>query len=150
MNGILIDSPRLRVIWLFALASLSLTGCGGLSNSSSPYAPSATTTASLNATFSSIQSQIFTPRCIACHGTVTNGGLDLSASVAFTNLVNTGSSQTSLLRVAPGDPDSSYLIHKLEGRAGIIGNRMPQGGPFLAAAELDTIKAWITAGALNN
>ncbi len=41
MNGILIDSPRLRVIWLFALASLSLTGCGGLSNSSSPYAPSA-------------------------------------------------------------------------------------------------------------
>ncbi len=90
MNGILIDSPRLRVIWLFALASLSLTGCGGLSNSSSPYAPSATTTASLNATFSSIQNQIFTPRCIACHGTVTNGGLDLSASVAFTNLVNTG------------------------------------------------------------
>jgi len=148
MNGIFVNSPRFRVIWLFALASLNFVGCGGSSNS--PSAPSETNTTSLNATFSSIQRQIFTPRCVACHGTVTNGGLDLSASVAFANLVNTRSSQTSLLRVAPGDPESSYLIHKLEGRADIIGERMPQGGPFLSTTELDTIKAWVTAGALNN
>ena len=104
----------------------------------------------LSATLSSIQSQIFSPRCVACHGTVTNAGLDLSESAAFTNLVNTGSTQTSSLRVVPGDPESSYLIHKLDGRAGIVGSRMPRGGPFLSTAELDVIKAWISAGALDN
>jgi hypothetical protein len=30
-------------------------------------------------------------------------------------------------RVAPGNPDNSYLVRKLEGTAGITGSRMPLG-----------------------
>ena len=52
--------------------------------------------------------------------------------------------------MAPGDPDASYLIHKLEGRAGITGDRMPQGGPFLSSADIAVIRSWIQAGAQNN
>ena len=52
--------------------------------------------------------------------------------------------------VVPGNPNDSYLIHKLEGRAGIVGERMPKGGPFLTTDEVGTITDWITAGALDN
>lgn len=148
LAGTRINIARLHGLWLLAFIAVSYAACGG--SPSSPTAPSSTTNSSVSATLSSIQGEIFTPRCVGCHGDVSNGGLDLRASVAFANLVNTRSSQSSLLRVAPGDLESSYLVHKLDGRSGILGNRMPQGGPFLSTAELDAIKDWITAGALNN
>ncbi len=50
-------------------------------------------------------------------------------------------------RVAAGDSDNSYLIHKLEGTA-TVGARMPQGGPFLDQATIDAIRTWIDQGAL--
>ena len=52
--------------------------------------------------------------------------------------------------MTPNDAENSYLIHKLDGRAGIVGNRMPEDAPFLTAAEIDVIKEWINAGAQNN
>ena len=131
------------VALLLAAGCLCVSACGG----SSPTSPSTTT---LSATFSSIQSLIFEPQCVRCHGTVQNAGLDLRAAAGFANLVNTPSTQTALLRVTPGDPEASYLIHKLEGRSGIVGSRMPQGGPFLSAEQIDVIRSWITAGAANN
>ena len=89
-----------------------------------------TPTATLTATFSSIQSQTFEARCVGCHGIIMNAGLDLRATT--------------------GDPEASYLIHKLEGRAGIVGSRMPQGGPFLSTDEIDVIRSWIMADATND
>ena len=134
------------VALLLAASSLGVSACGG--SSSSPTSPSSSTT--LSATFSSIQSLIFEPQCVRCHGTVLNAGLDLRAATGFANLVNTPSTQTALLRVAPGDPEASYLIHKIDGRAGIAGSRMPQVPPFLSADEIDVIRTWITNGAANN
>ena len=32
------------------------------------------------------------------------------------------------IRVIPGDPENSYLMHKVEGRSGIVGLRMPFTG----------------------
>jgi len=58
--------------------------------------------------------------------------------------------QPSLKRVAPGDPDHSYLVQKIEGAAGISGARMPFGGPFLAQSDIDLVRTWIAQGALNN
>jgi hypothetical protein len=52
----------------------------------------------------------------------------------------------SVLRVAPGNPDASYLIQKLEGHAA-VGARMPFGGPYLDTATIAVIRQWITAGA---
>ena len=50
--------------------------------------------------------------------------------------------------VAPGDPDASYLIHKLEGRAGIVGLRMPLNGPpYLTPGQILVIRRWIELGA---
>ena len=53
----------------------------------------------------------------------------------------------------PGRAVSTCLavsIHKLEGRAGIAGERMPLGGPYLSSADIDVIRAWIQSGASNN
>jgi hypothetical protein len=55
----------------------------------------------------------------------------------------------SLMRVAPGDAESSYLLHKLRGThvsVGGSGNAMP---PYLVLAdtELAQFSAWIDAGA---
>jgi hypothetical protein len=138
---------RLGVTCIAASALLIAYGCGG----SSPTAPSSGSGsgATLTATFSSIQTVILTPRCSGHH----NGSQspDLRPASAYASLVNARSTeQPNLFLVAPGDPEASYLIHKLEGRAGISGSRMPQGGPFLSSADIAVIRSWIQAGAANN
>jgi hypothetical protein len=56
--------------------------------------------------------------------------------------------RSDLLRVAPGDPENSYLVHKVEGRPGIIGLRMPRNGPpFLTEGQIRIIRRWIELGA---
>ena len=55
----------------------------------------------------------------------------------------------SLMRVSPGDPANSYLYRKIVG-SGITGDRMPQGGPFLADAQIKLIRDWIRRGAPND
>ena len=55
------------------------------------------------------------------------------------------------IRVIPGDPAGSYLIQKLEGASGIVGERMPQDGPpFLTVGQIAIIRQWIQDGAPNN
>ena len=50
-------------------------------------------------------------------------------------------------RVEAGDPDSSYIIRKLEGAPGITGQQMPFGGPYLPQSTINVIRQWITNGA---
>lgn len=52
------------------------------------------------------------------------------------------------MRVLAGDPDNSYLIHKLENTQS-VGNQMPPGTP-LPQTSIDTIRAWITNGAIDD
>ena len=42
-------------------------------------------------------------------------------------------SRSRALRVKPGDPDDSYMVHKIEGAAGIDGGQMPLGRNAAAA-----------------
>jgi hypothetical protein len=118
-------------------------------------------TPNLTTTFSSIQRDIFEARdssgraaCTECHNAVGSrfNGLDLSSAVAHANLVNVGSrGKPGAIRVIPGDPGNSYLIHKLEGRPGIVGERMPRtSGPFLTDGQLLVIRRWIELGAAND
>jgi uncharacterized protein (TIGR03118 family) len=109
------------------------------------------------ATLSLIQAQVFTPKCTGCHdgsnapGGALPGSMNLTAGNSFANLVNVASQEKlGLMRVKPGDSTNSYVIHKLEGAAGISGSRMPLGGPFLDQATIDSIKSWIASGAPNN
>jgi methionine-rich copper-binding protein CopC len=74
--------------------------------------------------------------------------MQLDAAHSYAALVGTPSvEQPAVLRVEAGDPDSSYIIRKLEGDPSISGDRMPFGGPYLSQATIDTIKQWIQAGA---
>jgi uncharacterized protein (TIGR03118 family) len=123
--------------------------------------PPVTVTVANNAppatTLTQIQTSVFTPICSGCHNgsQPTNGALpgsqNLTAGNSYANLVNVAShEQPTLLRVKPGDPADSYLIQKLQGAAGISGERMPLGGPYLDAATIAQIQSWIAAGAANN
>lgn len=106
------------------------------------------------ATFSSLTNDHFAPTCArgGCHSVSSaQAGLVLEPAQAFANLVGVPSSQRpELNRVTPGDPDNSYLVKKLRGDADIEGGRMPRGGPFLSAEEIDRFVRWIRNGAPND
>jgi hypothetical protein len=111
-------------------------------------------------TFSSIQQEIFQTTeagramCVNCHTNVGRNpaaGLNLAVD-PYNALINVPSRQKpELMLVAPGNPDASYLIHKLEGRSGIVGLRMPRNGPtYLTDGQLLVIRRWIAIGAPRN
>jgi hypothetical protein len=100
-----------------------------------------------------IQEGIFDKRC-SCHiGGFPSEGQNLGAGQAIANIVNVKSRESPLDRIEPGDPEKSYLVHKLRGTQRSVGGsgvRMPQGGPFLAAPQMQLIETWIKEGAQNN
>ena len=136
-------------------ASVGLAGCDeNLSDLTGP-------TPDLQPTLSSIQQEIFNTTdsrgrqaCTNCHtdsGRTPAGGLNLRSGAAHTSLVGTGSTgKPGAVRVIPGDPETSYLIHKLEARAGIAGTPMPRGDALLAEGQIRVIKRWIELGARND
>ena len=103
-------------------------------------------------TLQSIQDNVFTPICSACHTGPTGPnlplGMDLSsATESLASLVQVPSIQVpATMRVERGDANGSYVIHKIEGTAS-VGDRMPRGGPFLDQATIDAIRSWIDNGA---
>lgn len=79
---------------------------------------------------------ILNSRCVVCHVTgAENAGLNLARSVARRNLVGVPSTESKLMRVAPGKPDDSYLMHKLLGSQGSVGGNgtlsVPAGGLYV-------------------
>jgi hypothetical protein len=119
-------------------------------------------TPNLEPTLSSIQREIFNTQdstgrlaCIQCHtnvGRLPPLGLNLVEGQSYTSLVGRSSvGKPSALLVSPGDPNNSYLIHKLEAAPGIVGERMPRNaGPFLTAGQISIIRRWIELGAKND
>jgi hypothetical protein len=94
--------------------------------------------------------------CNNCHttqgGRVPPAGMDLGSPTAHAQIVNVRAiGRPDMVRVLPGDPENSYLIHKVEGRPGIVGLRMPRSGPpYLTDGQILVIKRWIEIGAPNN
>lgn len=119
-------------------------------------------TPNLEPTFSSIQREIFDTTdasgrlaCTNCHTNVgrnPSGSLNLVAGVSYANLISVASTaKPGAVRVIPGDPDNSYVVHKLQGSPDIVGVRMPRGnGPYLTDGQMMVIKRWIATGAPNN
>lgn len=142
--------------------SAVLSGCGGggggYNNNNNPppasTTPPPTTTpppANNTALFQQVQDQVLTPNCTGCHvGAGAPTGLRLDAGNSYALLVNVASAQVpTLLRVKPGDPDNSYLVQKIDGRA-TVGGRMPLGRAPLPQASIDLVRSWIAAGATMN
>ena len=107
-------------------------------------------------TFATIQQKVFDTTCAtsSCHGsTAAAGGLSLAAGAAYGNLVgvpaaNPAAATAGVLRVAPGDPDHSFLLQKLLGQIQATeGSRMPLVGTPPSPASMDLIRRWIAAGA---
>lgn len=111
-------------------------------------------------TFEAIQKAIFERHgCAsqACHDAVTKqGGLDLTPSAAYANLIEVPSAQSSRDRVEPGEAERSFLWMKLAAKTDpaqipngeqVAGSPMPQIGAGLTANELEVIRLWIYAGA---
>lgn len=94
---------------------------------------------------------MLTPNCNGCHvGANAPAGLRLDAANSYAQLVNVASSQVpALMRVKPGDPDNSYLVQKIDGRA-TVGGRMPLGRDPLPQASIDLVRSWIAGGAQMN
>lgn len=141
---------------LLLAAALASTACDEkLSDVAGP-------TPGLVPTLSSIQREIFNTTdssgrvaCINCHtdvGRTPAGGLVLLDGRSYQTLVGQPSRfKTGAVLVVPGDPDQSYLIHKLDGAADIAGSRMPRGtGPFLTSGQTQIIRRWIELGAKND
>ena len=141
-----------------ALVTVSILGSVGcdeaLSDVTGP-------TPNLEPTFSSIQREIFESSdssgreaCVSCHNSVGaqfTAGLNLIHDLAYEQLVNRASTQKpSLMRVAPGSSDSSYMIHKLQGGPEILQLRMPRNPPYLTTGQISIIRRWIDLGAPRN
>lgn len=96
---------------------------------------------------------MFTPTCATtgCHfGAGAPQGLRLDDANSYALLVGVASmEEPSVLRVAPGDPNNSYLIQKIEGTAA-TGQQMPFNAPALPQATIDVIRQWISDGAIDD
>lgn len=98
---------------------------------------------------------IWDARCTsACHepGGAVGAVLDLSGD-AYDNIVDVNSpTVVGAKLIAPGDTAASYLVAKIEDTHiafGGSGSKMPPAGQTeLTAAEIQTIKDWVTAGAM--
>lgn len=112
-----------------------------------------------NDNLSTIQTQIFSLSCdlATCHDAMLpEEQLDLSSAAAsHASLVGVPAQQTFqgnpiLLVDTANGPSESYLIHKLRGTPGIQFVQMPQTGQALCEEWIQSIEAWIEAGAPNN
>lgn len=143
------------IIGVFMLAAVA-AGCDEkLSDVAGP-------SPNLQPTFASIQREIFSAAdsssrlaCTPCHsdaGRTPSGGLVLLEGRAYQALVSQASRQKAgATLVVPGDPESSYLVKKLEGASDISGVRMPRStGPYLTAGQMSIIRRWIALGARND
>lgn len=134
-----------------AALTLLLAGCGKLGEL--PTDPVTSTPPDPTATFTRVQSEVFTPTCaqLGCHDRLAQQSqLVLTSDRSYAAIVNVASVENpALRRVTPGDPDNSYLYRKIIG-SGITGDRMPQTLPPLSAAQTALVRDWIRRGAPND
>lgn len=96
---------------------------------------------------------VFDAECTACHanGANADGGMDLTLGVEVVAVDVASTEVTTMVRIAPGSLEDSYLWHKLQGTAPSVGgvdSQMPfDGSAPLSTEQLSLIEDWILAGA---
>ncbi|MCG8423884.1 MAG: hypothetical protein MJE77_38810 [Proteobacteria bacterium] len=97
-----------------------------------------------------IYREVIGPRCSGQPGLCHNGQFEpnlSSPALSYAYLVNRPAiERPDRLRVAPGDPDSSFLVDKLRNRN--VGTIMPLGAEPLSEEEIRLIEDWIRQDAL--
>lgn len=113
-----------------------------------------TVTANVVSFASKIKLIFSTYGCTGCHPS--NGGLNLSPSQSYSNLVNVQAQAgcTDKKRVLPGNANESVLYIRVSASTSntICGSnsRMPKGGSRINQSDIDLIRDWINQGAQNN
>ena len=134
----------------FLAAALVTAACG--TKKALPFEPGGGPP-SPDATFTRVQSDVFTVSCAlsGCHaGSAPTAGMNLSAGFAYGNTVGVPSTERGdLQRIAPGDPERSYLVKKLRGDADIVGSPMPLIGS-ITAGQRQLVIDWVRRGAPND
>lgn len=129
---------------LLALSAAALAACG------SDDAGGAGTGGSGGDGFAASVQPIFDGACNCHQSSPLSAPFSLQAMDAYDNLVEAPSTEVDTMPlVTAGNPDKSYLWHKLNGTqldVGGSGTRMPVSSP-LDASELDVIEHWIMDGA---
>jgi hypothetical protein len=152
------------LIAMLAIACGDSAGGGGSSGMPAAGASAAGTTAAGTQgpapSFAAIYTDILQPSCAVegpCHSADTPTGLGLpDAAAAYAALVDVPPAGIALCgafagdRVTPGDPAASLLIEKIGNQTPSCGGSMPPGGALLPADQIETIRAWVAAGAPNN
>ncbi|MFI5367287.1 MAG: hypothetical protein ACHQ4J_16880, partial [Candidatus Binatia bacterium] len=149
----MLDLRKLRRHVLLAGIAL-LAGCAG-AGAPPAASPTPNTGGGGGGQFDLIQSEIFNGNCLnaGCHNSQSRAGnLNLSEGSAYDQLVGHGSfnqaaQQSGYLRVAPGDPQNSFLLIKVTSPGNGQGSVMPIGIPALSQSQLNLIRDWIAAGA---
>lgn len=92
-----------------------------------------------------------TGKCTFCHYPGSSTGLNvLDAFSNETGLVGADSVGSTKLRVAPGSPDDSFLVEKIEEAKPSVGDQMPLHYPRLTSGQVDKLRRWIEQGAKDN
>lgn len=143
---------------LVIICSLGLlvTSCGGGGNTMGPgengdddqNPPSEDTDRLVS--FSEDIEPIFTGSCATsgCHDAGTQeSGVDLSS---YESALSSEGIQYGGEIIIPGDPEGSPIVDKVANDNPEHGVRMPEGGPYLSSAEIDSIRAWIEDDAPDN
>ena len=154
-----------RILLALLPAALVASGCAAFRAQHSaamwsrPKSAAVAVEAPPGVTFARVQAEILTPSCAIpdCHVSGAPGGdfqppegLTLEAGKSHALLVNVRAGEVDRLRVAPGDPDGSYLLAKVTPGAKIAWHPMPLNRPALSEAERQLIRDWIAAGAKND
>ena len=82
---------------------------------------------------------VLASRCYGCHAENATAGLRLDS---LAGLLKGGKSGPA---IKPGDPESSILLHAVQGIRGRMG--MPPAGSRLEAHEVDALRQWVAMGA---
>lgn len=118
-----------------------------------------TTLPSENVSFAADVQPLLNGSCASsnCHGSNANPSqkpMVLQTGEAYDAIVGISSAQLPAMpRITPGEPNQSYLIHKLQGTHGGVGgagSRMPLGQPPLSQSIIDLVRQWVADGALRN
>ena len=148
-------SHRPTLPFSIAVSISLLAGCGGSDPvSSQPGTPPPTVqrTVKISPSFAADIVEIIERRgctAVGCHGTGA-GTLTLGdTATSYQNMVGVVGACNGMIRVIPGNPDSSVLVMKSEGTQ-VCGSRMPLGDLPLDSIDQANIRNWVAQNAFNN
>ena len=130
--------PLLVLVSLLALSLSSCSSDPSLQGSSSVPGQAPT----LSPHFTSLQANIFIPKCVSCHSSSrAAAGVNLES---HRTVVNTADSHGHTIVVSES-PETSHLLTIVQAQA-----MPPSPAPPLSDQEVQAIRDWISAGALND